>query len=406
MKTIGKLTALIFESVGWPTIVFPVAYWIFDSILDAYVFRTAGFFSSLLAPDPMCLSLRLLNLVMILAFAVIAQRTLVKRKLAEQEARKQGEWHQAILRTAMDGIWLADTQGNLLEVNEAYCLMSGFSKQELLSLRIFDLEVAETADDVAAHIRKIIAQGEDRFESRHRRRDRAIIDVEISAQYKPVNGGLFVAFIRDITERKQREKKLEEALAKLRKTSSRLVEIISSTVNLKDPYTANHQKKVSKLVVAIAKKMGLTAEQISNVQLAASVHDIGKMGLPVEILNKQTALSEIEQSLFRSHVQAGYQILKDADLPEEAIARIVLQHHERLDGSGYPNGLKGEEIMVEAKILAVAGKAEALSSFRPWRATKEIGEVLAEIEKGKGTLFDPAVVEAYLKVFREGFKFD
>ncbi len=180
---------------------------------------------------------------------------------------------------------------------------------------------------------------------------------------------------------------------------------LARVVELRDPYTAGHQRRVAALAEAIAKEMGLPSEAIRALRLAALLHDIGKIAVPAEVLNKPGRLDRLEMKLVRRHPWVAYQILKDMPFPYP-VAEIVLQHHERLDGSGYPRGLKGEDILPEARILAVADVVEAMISHRPYRPARGLGKALAEIQRGKGTLYDPAAVEACVRLFREeGFKF-
>jgi GAF domain-containing protein len=175
---------------------------------------------------------------------------------------------------------------------------------------------------------------------------------------------------------------------------------IAYTVEMRDPYTAGHERRVGLLAVAIAQEMGLAEEKIHGIHLAASVHDLGKIQIPAEILSKPGRLSDIEFMLIKTHPQAGYDILKDVEFPWP-IADIVRQHHERLDGTGYPQGLKDGEILLESRIMAVADVVEAMASHRPYRAALGIEVALREIERGKGSAYDPPVADACLKLFRE-----
>jgi len=187
----------------------------------------------------------------------------------------------------------------------------------------------------------------------------------------------------------------------LRKSLEESIQAIVATVELRDPYTAGHQKRVASLAVAIASDLGLPKEEVHGIHLAASIHDLGKIRVPAEILSKPSKLYDMEFMLIKAHAQAGYDILKGIEFPWP-IANMVLQHHERLDGSGYPQGLKGDQILLGSRIIAVADVVEAMASHRPYRAALGIDVALAEIEKGRGTAFDPAVVDACLKLFREG----
>jgi len=187
----------------------------------------------------------------------------------------------------------------------------------------------------------------------------------------------------------------------LRKSLEDSVHAIASTLEMRDPYTAGHQSRVAQLANAIARELGLPKDEIHGIELAANIHDLGKIKVPAEILSKPGKLTNLEYELIKVHAQAGYDILKEIEFPWP-IADMVLQHHERLDGSGYPQGLKGEQILPEAKILAVADVVEAMASHRPYRPSLGIAAALAEIEKKRGTAFDPAVVDACLKLFGEG----
>ena len=178
------------------------------------------------------------------------------------------------------------------------------------------------------------------------------------------------------------------------------IQVIAETVDQRDPYTAGHQRRVADLSTRIAQKMGLAEERIQGLGLAATIHDLGKMGVPAEILTKPGKLTPTQISLIREHVQMGYDIIRNVKFPWP-IADIVRQHHERLDGSGYPQGLKGEEILLEARILAVADVTEAMASHRPYRESLGTDAALEEIVRRRGKYFDADVVEACLSLFRE-----
>jgi putative nucleotidyltransferase with HDIG domain len=176
--------------------------------------------------------------------------------------------------------------------------------------------------------------------------------------------------------------------------------VLATVAEMRDPYTAGHQQRVSELAQAIAQELGLSEEQVEGIRVAGLLHDVGKMQIPAEILSKPGRLTSVELMLIRTHSQAGYDILKSTVFPWP-IAQFVLQHHERCDGSGYPAGLKGEEITLEGRILAVADVVEAMSSHRPYRPAFEAHEALWEILQNKGTLYDIAVADACQRVFEE-----
>lgn len=197
-------------------------------------------------------------------------------------------------------------------------------------------------------------------------------------------------------------KEHEQHTAILRQSLEQSIQTIAATVEARDPYTAGHQRRVSELAVAIAREMGLPQEQINGLHLAAIIHDLGKIRVPAEILSKPGKLTDSEFGMIKDHPQAGYDILKDVKFPWP-IAAIVWQHHERLDGSGYPQGLKGDQILPESRIIAVADVVEAISSHRPYRASLGIETALAEIKRGSGSgsAYDPEVVDACVKLFAE-----
>jgi len=181
------------------------------------------------------------------------------------------------------------------------------------------------------------------------------------------------------------------------------LDTMSKIVEVKDP--SGHQQRISQLSIAIAKELNLSQDKVEGIRIASLIHDIGKISLPAEILSKPSKLSDIEFSLIKEHSQIGYNILKSIDF-SYPIANIVLQHHERLNGSGYPNHLKVDKISQEARIIGVADVVEAMSSYRPYRPALGIDKALGEISQNRNILYDPEVVDACLKLFKEkGFKF-
>ncbi|MBU0567541.1 HD domain-containing protein [bacterium] len=201
-------------------------------------------------------------------------------------------------------------------------------------------------------------------------------------------------------KKEQAEKELRENLKKLRRVMGEVIHAIALTVEAKDPYTAGHQQRVADLARSIATEIGLEKERIEGIRMAGVLHDLGKISIPGEILNKPGLLNDLEYRMIKFHVQIGYDILKDLEFPWP-IAKIMLAHHERMDGSGYPNGLKDEEILLEARILGVADVVEAMSSHRPYRGALGIDKALEEISKNKGILYDPEVANACLNLFLE-----
>ena len=211
--------------------------------------------------------------------------------------------------------------------------------------------------------------------------------------------------VRSLRVRLQRDEALEvnqQQLELIRQNLRETIGAVAKAVEARDPYTAGHQRRVAILAAGIAQGMGMEQERIEGLRMGATIHDIGKIHLPAEILSKPAKLSDIEYSLIKAHPQVGYDILKDISFPWP-IAEIACQHHERMDGSGYPQGLKGDEICLEARIVAVADVVEAMSSHRPYRAGLGIDMALGEIKRGRGSHYDADVVDACLKLFADGF---
>ncbi|MBI1175487.1 MAG: PAS domain S-box protein [Sideroxydans sp.] len=499
--------------------------------------------------------------------------------------RRQASENQRLFRTLLDnssdGIEVIDLATlKFLDVNETECLSLGYSREELLSMRVMDLDPEFDEDAAAAMRRRIQQTGAARFESRHRRKDGSMFPVEISAKQVELDRHYLLSIVRDISDRKLYEETLARANRALRTLSAsnmavvqatsesgllqavtniivheggyrlaavcyaehdaqkrivpmawasteagyylvqdvswadtaqgqvpvarairggttqicrdiagepgyagwkeavqasgyvsnlalplsidgktfgglsiyssradafdgeevqfleelandlaygvvnlrtrieheqhatilqesleQSIQAIAGTVEARDPYTAGHQRRVSEVATAIAREMGLPEDRVNGIHLAAIIHDLGKIHIPAEILAKPGKLSDIELRLVRTHPQDGYEILKDVKFPWP-IADIVLQHHERMDGSGYPQGLKGDQILLESRIIAVADVVDAMSTHRPYRSSLGAEVALDEIRSGRGSKYDAAVVDACLKLFTEqGFTF-
>jgi PAS domain S-box-containing protein len=487
--------------------------------------------------------------------------------------------YKTIINTTLDGFWIMDTHGHFLDVNDAYCRLVGYSKDELMTMRILDVEAAQTTEEIAQNIQRIIKSGSARFETKHRHKDGRIIDIEVSVNFEKINGGRLFVFIRDIAERKQaeekikkfnsvltsireinenllrikeekelfvkicdtlgkvgfikfawigliekgnfdikpiahagfeegflssikigwddseyggghsataiktgkpvivkdvendpmckpwrndvkklgsmpgvaillkydsdvigvlsaysdrkdafgreeidflkevagdiaigikslrQENKLAQGLEETKKALNGTIEALALMVEMRDPYTSGHEKRVAALSCAIAREMGFTEDRIEGVRISGFLHDTGKIVVPADILSKPTNLNEYEYGIIKTHPQVGYDVLKGLEFPWP-VAQATLQHQERLDGSGYPAGLKGEAIIMEARILAIADVFEAMTNHRPYRPALGIDKALEEISRNKGVLYDPDVVDACVRLFKEkGFQF-
>jgi putative two-component system response regulator len=244
--------------------------------------------------------------------------------------------------------------------------------------------------------------------------DHVVQCIEMGAEdymQKPFDTVLLKARIGACLEKK-RLRDIEQAYLKqlsferIRKALGETVQAMAMALETRDPYTAGHQRKVSDLGRAIAMEMSLSSNTMECIRIAGIIHDIGKIAVPAEILSKPTRLTEIEIFLLQTHAQAGYDILKKIEFPWP-IAQIILQHHERLDGSGYPKRISGDAILPEAKILAVADVVEAIASHRPYRPGFGIDQALKEMTMNRGMLYDSEVVDACIRLFRiKGYEID
>ncbi|MFC2165190.1 HD domain-containing phosphohydrolase, partial [Acidobacteriota bacterium] len=206
--------------------------------------------------------------------------------------------------------------------------------------------------------------------------------------------------------KKKVEDELRESQERIRRTIEITVRALATTIEMRDPYTAGHQRRVAKLASDIAEEMGLTQDRVDNVKIAGIIHDIGKIYVPVEILTRPGKLSDCEINIIKAHPKYGHDIMSETEVPQP-IADIVMQHHERVNGSGYPDGKKGQDILLESRILSVADVVEAMSSHRPYRSALGVDVALKEIENFTGIYFDPAVAEACLSLFKKkGYKLE
>jgi len=302
-----------------------------------------------------------------------------------------------------EGIIIHD-EGKILDVNKQFLTMYGYERTELMGMDSLETIAPESREIALKHVQEGY---EKPYEAVALKKDGSTFPIEIRAKTIPFHGKMVrAAAVRDITERKHAEEELKRSYEQLQETLLTTVNALASMVEMKDRYTAGHQPRVAQLACAIAGEMRLSEEQFDGLHMAGLVHDIGKIMVPAEILSKPGPLNEIQYDMVKMHPQAGYDILKGIKFPWP-VAQIVLQHHERMDGSGYPQGLPGNDILLEARILAVADVVEAMTSHRPYRPAHHIGEALQEISQHKGVLYDPDVVNACLKLFnKKRFTFD
>jgi PAS domain S-box-containing protein/putative nucleotidyltransferase with HDIG domain len=308
----------------------------------------------------------------------------------------------SVFDTARAAIFIT-RDGRIEFANGATCWIFGYSLDEIVASPLEKFLSREAAGKILGEDFLSPRQpGEsDSFELMILNKNGGEIPVEAEVAGIDYKGNpATLVILHDGAERKKLDKQLKDGLEKLKKTFGALVEALNKLVEARDPYTGRHQRRVADLARAIAMEMELDSKSADGLSLAAMIHDVGKIAIPSEILNKPGPLTNCEWGLIKNHVRLGYDLLKDMEFPWP-VAEIIYQHHERLDGSGYPRGLKEGEIRIEARILAVADVVEAMSSLRPYRESVGLEAALGEIEKNKGILFDPAVVEACLRLFRE-----
>jgi|GEM_PF-866737 len=303
----------------------------------------------------------------------------------------------AVFNNINDLVLVMEGNGKIIEANSTAVSAYGYSKEELLTLTLADLRAKETIN----HLQVADSEGI-LFETIHVRKDKSRFLVEVSSRGIDFGGKrVRISIIRDITERKKNEIIITNSVQKLKNTIKSTVMALSLTVEKRDPYTAGHQRRVEKIVEAICNEMNLKEDLTQSVRIAAILHDIGKIVVPSEILTKPAMLTSYEMALIHTHCQAGYDIVKDIPF-EGNIALAILQHHERMNGTGYPNGLRKNEIILEARIIAVADTIEAMSSYRLYRPALGVHQAMAELIDKKGIHYDEEIVEAALSMHKRG----
>jgi len=336
-----------------------------------------------------------------------AVRDITEEKRSRDALKSTEECYRTLFDNTLDAISLVRPDGLLLDANPAYLRLLGYSASDIGRVNVLDQYV--NPDSRRQFLEQISRKGVLEDEVRLKTADGRVLDFARSAVKRVNDEGNVVAFQsvhRDITEQKKLDAALRESHASAQRMLDGLMQVIEQMTETRDAYTAGHQRRVAGLAVAIARQMELPEDTcVYLVDIAARVHDIGKIAVPAEILAKPGKLNRAEFALVKTHSQTGYDILSKAELPYP-VALAVLQHHERVDGSGYPQGLAADDIVPEASILAVADVVEAMSSHRPYRPALGLDLALEEISDGAGTRYDADVVDACMAVFAlGGFKF-
>lgn len=311
----------------------------------------------------------------------------------EQNIFYISETYSAAINTTQMGFWTVSTEGEILETNSAYENMTGFSRNEIIGKHIWDFDADETSEVTLARSKRITEIGASIFRSRHYRKGGSSFPVEVETSFNAIGDGVFFAFIKDISREIEQQENERRAQRTIKNTLKKTVYALASTLEKRDPYTAGHEENVARISKMIAQELGFDDHFIEGLELGAIIHDIGKIQVPAEILNKPTRLTDIEYQLIQEHAAAGGDIVQGIEF-DWPIDKMISQHHERIDGSGYPLGLKGDEIITEAKIIAVADTLDAMATHRPYRAGLGIEIALNELKKNAGKLYDADIVHA------------
>jgi len=327
-----------------------------------------------------------------------------ERKQIETRLREREQEYDALFNQGRDAILVADAEtGIILKSNPAAARLLRRPVEEIVGHHQSDIHPPERKE---FYVRRFSERGREgaatAVEGEVLAADGERIPVEIrtSVALLPDGRRVMQGIFHDVRERRAAEEKNRDNVEKLRRALGGTISVITAVVERRDPYTGGHQRRVSDLARFLATVMGLQPDRVEGLRMAAAIHDIGKVSVPAEILSKTTKLNDLEMMLVRSHAEVGFEIVKDVAFPWP-IARIILEHHERMDGSGYPGGLKGDALLLESRILAVSDVVEAMASHRPYRPAHGIETALREIEAGRGRLYDADVVDACLALFRE-----
>jgi PAS domain S-box-containing protein len=336
----------------------------------------------------------------------IAQRNIVRqnqqRQYAEEALRNSEERFRGLVEQSLTGIYVLQ-DGKLAYVNPRFAELLGQTPDDMVGRDPDSYVLAEDQPLRHANLNVLLDRQQPTvaYSLRARRKDGTIIELGVHGAYAVFNDKpAVIGMAQDITERKRAQDQITAYTHQLERSMLETVRAVSNIGELRDPYTSGHERRVGALARAIGAELGLAGDRCKGLEVIGLLHDIGKITVPSELLSKPGALMPVELEIIEAHAEAGYHILKDVEFPWP-VAKSILQHHERLDGSGYPRGLRGEEILLEARIIAVADVVEAMSSHRPYRVGHGIDRALEEIAKDGGRLYDSQVVAACRRLFRE-----
>ncbi|MFA5064837.1 MAG: PAS domain S-box protein [Dehalococcoidia bacterium] len=339
-------------------------------------------------------------------FSVIIQ-DITSLKQAEEALKESEQRYRSLFQHNPNAVYSLDLQGRFTSINAAAVILSGYSEAEAEKMSLQQIIAPEHLETVRRHFARACGGEPQAYELAIITKNGKKIDCFVTSTPIIIDGKVIGVYGigEDITGRKQAAKDLKAALEKVSSTLDGTIEAIAMMSELRDPYTAGHQRMVSQLAVAIAEQLGLEQDRVQDLAVAGLLHDVGKVYVPSEILSKPGKLTSLELGLAKAHAEASYNIVRSIKF-SGPIAHIVWQHHERIDGSGYPQGLVGDQIMLEAKILGVADVVEAMVSHRPYRPALGLDKALDEIVRNRSILYDAQAVDACLLLFNEkGFKF-
>ena len=312
------------------------------------------------------------------------------------------EYFRALAEQSIAGIYMIDG-GKITYMNPRAAQIFGYQPEEAVGRPVRDFVCEGDWPKLDENIRRRLA-GEianAQYEFKGRRKDGSVVMIGGHGTTATLKGRrIIIGVLQDVTDKLRAEETIRDYIARLERSILGTVNAVSSMVELRDPYTAGHERRVGELAAAIAIEMGLSEEETNGLRIIGLLHDIGKISLPAEILSKPSRLTPLEYEMVKLHPQLGYDILKAVDFPWP-VAQTVLQHHERFDGSGYPQGLNGEEIVLQARIIAVADTVEAMASHRPYRPGYGVEAALKEIEEKAGAQRQPAMVRRSFRYWPE-----
>lgn len=327
----------------------------------------------------------------------ITKEKAITAQLVESESKFKGLVEQSLV-----GIYIIDDT-TMYYANPRTAEIFGYAPDEILGPKMEKLVHPDDWPLVQDNIRKCLTGSINsiKYEFRGRRHDGSVVHIGSHGSRGEYAGKpVIIGVLQDVGDRLETEKKINDYVARLEHSIKATTNAISDMVELRDPYTAGHERRVAEIAAAIGSELGMSASDVAGLSVMGHVHDVGKIAVPAEILSKPRQLSAIEFELVKEHAEKGYEILKNIEFPWP-VALAVRQHHERMDGSGYPQGLKGEEIVLAARILAVADVVESMASHRPYRPALGLDKALAEVEKNAGLLYDTEVAAACLRLFRD-----